>query len=76
MGSCCAPFRSPATKWGRAERHGPEADVQSQRVTLQVHVEGQQEFDHYWYGLLDGGKASKNGWLVDRFGVWWDIVPV
>lgn len=55
---------------------GPEADIQSQRVTLQVHVDGQEEFDRYWYGLLDGGEASKNGWLVDRFGVWWDIVPV
>ena len=55
---------------------GPEADIQSQRVTLQVHVDGQEEFDRYWYGLLDGGTPSRNGWLVDRFGVWWDIVPV
>ncbi len=55
---------------------GPESDIQSQRVTLQVHVDGQEEFDHYWYALLDGGHASKNGWLVDKFGIWWDIVPV
>ena len=55
---------------------GPESDVQSQRVTLQVHVDGQQEFDHYWYGLLDGGTPSNNGWLVDKFGLWWDIVPL
>lgn len=55
---------------------GPEADIQSQRVSLQVHVDGQEEFDHYWYALLDGGKPSKNGWLVDKFGIWWDIVPV
>lgn len=55
---------------------GPEADIQSQRVTLQVHVDGQEEFDHYWYALLEGGHASKNGWLVDKFGIWWDIVPV
>lgn len=55
---------------------GPEADIQSQRVTLQVHVDGQEEFDRYWYALLDGGNASKNGWLVDKFGIWWDIVPI
>lgn len=55
---------------------GPEADIQSQRVTLQVHVDGQEEFDHYWYALLEGGHASKNGWLVDKFGIWWDIVPI
>lgn len=55
---------------------GPESEIQSQRVTLQVHVDGQEEFDHYWFGLLDGGAPSKNGWLIDKFGVWWNIVPI
>ena len=55
---------------------GPESEIQSQRVTLQVHVDGQEEFDHYWYRLLDGGAHSKNGWLVDKFGIWWNIVPI
>lgn len=55
---------------------GPEADIRSQRVTLQLHVDGQQEFDHYWDALVAGGTASKNGWLVDKFGIWWDIVPI
>lgn len=55
---------------------GPEADVRSQRVTLQIHVDGQREFDRYWYALLDGGVPSQNGWLVDRYGVWWNVVPV
>ena len=55
---------------------GPESDIQSQRVTLQLHVDGQKEFDHYWFALLEGGHASKNGWLVDKFGIWWDIVPI
>lgn len=55
---------------------GPESDIQSQRVSLQVHVDGQEEFDHYWYGLLDGGVPSKNGWLIDKFGIWWGIVPI
>lgn len=55
---------------------GPESEIQSQRVSLQVHVDGQEEFDHYWYALLEGGHPSKNGWLVDKFGIWWDIVPI
>lgn len=55
---------------------GPESDIQSQRVTLQAHVDGQEEFDHYWYALLEGGHASKNGWLIDKFGIWWNIVPI
>lgn len=55
---------------------GPESEIQSQRVALQVHVDGQDEFDHYWFALLEGGRASTNGWLVDTFGVWWGIVPI
>lgn len=56
---------------------GPDADVQSQRVSTQIVVDGQDEFDRYWDALLaHGGTPSMNGWLVDRFGVWWDIVPV
>lgn len=55
---------------------GPESDIQSQRVTLQAHVDGQEEFDHFWYGLLDGGHASKNGWLVDKFCIWWSLGSV
>lgn len=51
------------------------ASVPSQRVTLQVHVDGQEEFDRYWFGLLAGGSAGRCGWLTDRFGVWWNIVP-
>lgn len=55
---------------------GPESHLRSQRVALQLHVDGQEEFDHYWYGLLEGGEARSNGWLIDRFGVWWSLVPI
>jgi predicted 3-demethylubiquinone-9 3-methyltransferase (glyoxalase superfamily) len=43
--------------------------------SLFVLVEGQDEVDHYWDALLDGGEMSRCGWLVDRFGVSWQIVP-
>jgi predicted 3-demethylubiquinone-9 3-methyltransferase (glyoxalase superfamily) len=35
----------------------------------------QEEIDHYWEKLGDGGKHSKCGWLDDKFGVSWQIVP-
>ena len=41
-----------------------------------VHCESQQEVDHYWSKLLEGGKAMQCGWLKDKFGVAWQIVPV
>ncbi len=35
----------------------------------------QEEIDHYWEKLGDGGKYSQCGWLDDKFGVSWQIVP-
>jgi predicted 3-demethylubiquinone-9 3-methyltransferase (glyoxalase superfamily) len=44
-------------------------------ISLVVNCENQDEVDHYWDGLLDGGEPSQCGWLTDRFGVSWQIVP-
>ncbi len=35
----------------------------------------QEEIDHYWEKLGEGGKPGKCGWLEDQFGVSWQIVP-
>lgn len=56
--------------------NGGGDELVSQRVSLQIHVDGQEEFDHFWFSLSEGGQESMNGWLVDRFGVWWGIVSV
>jgi len=44
-------------------------------VSFVVNCDDQQEIDRYWGALLDGGTAEQCGWLKDRFGLSWQIVP-
>ena len=44
-------------------------------ISLFVHCDSQEEVDHYWSKLLDGGEPWACGWLRDRFGVSWQIAP-
>jgi predicted 3-demethylubiquinone-9 3-methyltransferase (glyoxalase superfamily) len=45
-------------------------------VSLVVECETQDEIDHYWKKLTaDGGQESMCGWLKDKFGVSWQIIP-
>jgi predicted 3-demethylubiquinone-9 3-methyltransferase (glyoxalase superfamily) len=43
--------------------------------SLFVRCDSQAEIDNYWDKLLEGGKAMACGWLTDRFGLCWQIVP-
>ena len=49
----------------------------NEAVSFQVSCENQQEVDEYWQKLSEGGdeRAQQCGWLKDKYGVSWQIVP-
>ena len=49
----------------------------TEAVSLQIHCDTQAELDHFWEKLSAGGdpKAQQCGWLKDKFGVSWQVVP-
>jgi len=48
----------------------------SPAISFVVHCESQAEVDHFWESLSAGGQEEQCGWLKDKFGVTWQIVPV
>ena len=53
---------------------GPEFQF-TPALSLSIECADQAEVDHYWDALTDGGEESMCGWLKDRFGLSWQIVP-
>jgi predicted 3-demethylubiquinone-9 3-methyltransferase (glyoxalase superfamily) len=53
---------------------GPEFTF-SEAISFEVDCENQEEVDAYWSKLSAGGEEGPCGWLKDRFGVSWQIVP-
>lgn len=47
----------------------------SEAISMFVNCENQEEVDELWGKLLDGGEESQCGWLKDKFGLSWQIIP-
>ena len=47
----------------------------TEAISLVVHCETQAEVDHYWDNLSAGGQQVQCGWLKDKYGLSWQIVP-
>jgi predicted 3-demethylubiquinone-9 3-methyltransferase (glyoxalase superfamily) len=53
---------------------GPEFSF-SEAISFQIMCKDQEEADNYWNRLTEGGEESQCGWLKDKFGVSWQVVP-
>ena len=53
---------------------GPEFKF-SEAVSFQVGCEGQDDVDYFWDRLSEGGEEGPCGWLKDRYGLSWQVVP-
>lgn len=47
----------------------------TEAISLYVNCDTQDEIDYYWEALTQDGKESRCGWLKDKFGLSWQIVP-
>jgi predicted 3-demethylubiquinone-9 3-methyltransferase (glyoxalase superfamily) len=54
---------------------GPHLDF-NDAISMVVLCDDQKELDHYWNAFIEGGgQPQACGWLIDRFGLRWQIVP-
>jgi predicted 3-demethylubiquinone-9 3-methyltransferase (glyoxalase superfamily) len=53
---------------------GPEFTF-TEAISLAINCADQDEIDHYWAKLSEGGEEGPCGWLKDRYGLSWQVVP-
>ena len=53
---------------------GPEFKF-SEAISFQIDCGDQEEVDYYWNALTEGGEESQCGWLKDKFGLSWQVIP-
>jgi predicted 3-demethylubiquinone-9 3-methyltransferase (glyoxalase superfamily) len=55
--------------------NGPPVFTFTPALSLMVNCETQDEVDHFWEKLSEDGEKGQCGWLKDKFGVSWQVVP-
>ena len=70
-----AKFQLAGEQFVAMESNGPHQFDFNEAFSFVVNCETQQEVDFYWEKLSVGGKTSRCGWLKDKFGVSWQVVP-
>ena len=53
---------------------GPEFKF-TEAISFFVECKTQEEVDYFWGKLAQGGEESRCGWVKDKFGLWWQIIP-
>ena len=53
---------------------GPEFKF-DEAISFEIDCEDQEEIDYYWERLSEGGEEGPCGWLKDRYGLSWQVVP-
>ena len=53
---------------------GPEFTF-SEAISFQIDCHSQEEVDHYWSRLSEGGHEDQCGWVKDKYGLSWQVVP-
>ena len=57
------------------DSNGPHQFTFSEAISFFVNCETQEEVDYFWDKLTTGGTIQKCGWLKDKYGVSWQIIP-
>ncbi len=70
-----ARFSLNGESFAAMESSGPHAFTFNEGISMVVPCDNQEEIDYYWNKLTEGGEESQCGWLKDKFGVSWQIVP-
>lgn len=68
-------FRLAGQRFAAMDSHVSHQGTFTEGLSFQVRCADQRELDHFWSKLVDGGAESQCGWLKDRFGVSWQIIP-